>query len=345
MTGRTFTCAAMIAIALPLAGAIAAPPPVSSPGPRIGHSLLYDQHQRRIVLLDGYSWLRAVSPSDPPHFTALSSWDGARWVTLAGTGPASRTMGRAVYDSARHTIVAYGGRVGRDEAPSSETWEWNQGSWRKAADASAGPNVHVEMAYDAARNRTIRFGGATRYGDAWRWPTDTWAWDGARWTTIATTGPTGRAAAAMVYDGTRREIVLFGGQGAAPAPGQAQPRFDDTWTWDGRAWRRKAVEGPPARAYHAMSFDARRGLVLLYGGNDGPHILEDLWAWDGIRWTEIRQTGPAPGPRRLHAMAFDPGRGRTVLYGGAGPRPGGGTRVHDDVWEWNGSAWQKMAGP
>ena len=276
--------------------------------------------------------------------TEAWQWDGRTWqVREAAAGPASRNMGRAVYDTARKRIVSYGGRVGRSETPSSETWEWDATAWRRIADAAAGPNVHVEMAHDAARGKTIRFGGALRVANGFEWPTDTWEWTGSAWTPIATNGPPGRAAANMVYDSRRQEIVLFGGQGEAPGSGQEQPVFGDTWIWNGRAWRLATREGPPARAFHAMVFDEQAGVALVHGGNFREQVFNDLWAWDGTRWTEIRPGGATPSARRLHAMTFDAARGRSVMYGGAGPRPGGGTDVYSDTWEWDGRAWMRAA--
>ena len=312
------------------------------PGPRIGHSLVYDIDARAVVLLDGYSWIRAVTLIEPPPATEVWQWNGGAWNRRThAAGPASRTMGRAVFDAARKRIVWYGGRVGRSETPSSETWEWDSTAWGRIADASAGPNVHIEMAYDAARNKTIRFGGALRNGNGFEWPTDTWEWNGAAWTRIATNGPPGRAAANMVYDSRRQEIVLFGGQGAAPGQGQEQPVFGDTWIWNGHSWRLASREGPPARAFHAMAFDERAGVVLIHGGNFREQVFDDMWAWDGTRWTAIRPRGVGPGARRLHAMTYDAARDRTVMYGGAGPRPGGGTDVFSDTWEWSGAEWTR----
>jgi hypothetical protein len=350
----TITAMTRIALALMMTTGLALWRPVSAavdqaadaPGRRIGHSLVYDANAGVVVLLDGYSWIRAVSPTEPPAHTDLWRWNGSAWTRVPHQpGPAARTMGRAVYDLDRARIVSYGGRVGRTETPSSETWEFDGATWHRLADVSVGPNVHIEMAYDAARRQVIRFGGAIRpsAGGDLHWSTDTWAWAGATWTRVSADGPPGRAAANMVYDSRRGEIVLFGGQGAAPAPGQPQPVFGDTWTWNGTTWRLASREGPPARAYHAMAFDERAGVVLIHGGNQGETTLGDMWAWDGTRWTEIRVSGATPGARRLHAMAHDSRRARTVLYGGAGPRPGGGTDVHSDTWEFDGTAWAKRS--
>ena len=316
-----------------------------APGPRIGHSLVFDPIARAVLLLDGYSWIRAVSPTEPPAVTEVWQWDGRAWSRrVTSAGPASRTMGRLTYDRARQRLVMYGGRVGRTETPSDETWELDATTWRRVSGEPAGPTVHVEMVYDAARNTTIRFGGALRGSRGFEWPTDTWAWSGAAWIRVATDGPPGRAAAGMVYDSRRQEIVLFGGQGEAPGPGQEQPVFNDTWIWNGRAWRLATTEGPPARAFHAMTFDERRGVALLHGGNFRELVFDDLWAWDGARWTKMQPAGATPGARRLHSIAYDAARDRTVLYGGSAPRPGGGTDVYGDVWEWDGRKWMRKQG-
>jgi Galactose oxidase, central domain len=315
----------------------------TQPGIRFGHALAYDSHGRRVVLVDGYTWVRAVSPIEPPERTDLWAWNGNEWSRLAGTGPASRTMNRAVYDIGRRTLVSFGGRVGRPETPNSDTWQWSSGSWQRIADAADGPNVHFEMAYDAARATTVRYGGAIRLAaGGFAWPTTTWGWDGRTWTTLATDGPVGRAASHMVFDSRRREIVLFGGQGAAPVAGQPQPVFGDTWLWNGRAWRQASVVGPPPRSFHAMTFDSGAGLVLLHGGMNGDRILDDLWGWDGTRWREMTQGASSPGKRRLHAIVFDEARNRTVLYGGVGPDASGATRGYDDTWEWNGRGWSRI---
>src|SRR5262249_32314354 len=68
---------------------------------------------------------------------------------------------------------------------------------------------HV-LAYDAARTHTLLFGGND--GTALR--ADTWEWDGNAWNQRAGTGPTGRAAAGLAFDGVRRRAALGGGGGA-----------------------------------------------------------------------------------------------------------------------------------
>src|SRR5262249_48993391 len=50
------------------------------------------------------------------------------------------------------------------------------------------------------------------------------------------------------------------------------------------------------RAGHAMAYDSRRGVAVIYGGSV-PNIepLNDTWEWNGITWIP-RQTPAQPGP-------------------------------------------------
>jgi hypothetical protein len=309
------------------------------PGPRSGHSLVYDPSQRRLVVIDGYV---------PPHDSTpgeLWTWDGGRWEITpgSGAGPSKRIVGAAAFDLRRNRIVLFGGS-NSSRGTLGDTWEWNGAAWMEIADTSVGPRDHHVLAYDEARGRTVLFGG--NRGPA-PWPTDTWEWDGASWRRAAVEGPVGRSRSSMVYDATRRQLVLFGGIGAPPGPKDPFVVFGDTWVWNGTSWGQVSGQSPPARYAHAMAFDNRRGVVVMYGGatmnadRQTTH-LEDMWQWDGARWTEIRIAGPSPGKRYSPAMAFDAARGRIVLNGGLEVKGRGQFTAFDDVWEWDGSSWAQV---
>jgi hypothetical protein len=97
---------------------------------------------------------------------------------------------------------------------------------------------------------------------------------------------------------------------------------------------------PPARGFHALAYDAARGVTVLFGGqNSSWALVADTWEWDGVVWTQ-RSTATAPSPRAVHAMAYDTARGRVVLFGGAAGS-GSGTD-NDETWEWDGVTWMQM---
>jgi hypothetical protein len=342
---RTITTRALLAVS---ALACACTPPVpagtarpsesttpgETPGPRTQPILLYDDRTRTVLLFDG---AYPSAPAAQDRLTRLWSWNGTQWRALTGSGPTVRYASAAAYDSRRGRVVSHSGRVGPDGRITPDTWEWDGTEWHRMTDTSAGGRDHHVMAYDATRQRTVMFGGGEFPRRAGPWSTDTWEWDGSRWTRVATEGPTGRAATAMVYDGKRRHVVLFGGVGRPAGSERRQPSFADTWVWDGTTWKKVAEGGPPARNRHAMAFDSRSGVVLLYGGGADGVQFADMWRWDGRTWTAIPLTGRTPGPRELHSMAYDPARGRTVLYGG-----NSAGKVLHDTWEWDGERWSQL---
>jgi hypothetical protein len=77
---------------------------------------------------------------------------------------------------------------------------------------------------------------------------DTWTFDGAAWTRVATaTAPSARQDPAMGTLGDR--IVLFGGID------ERGTRLGDTWTFDGTTWSEVAAPtSPPARSAAAAAY-------------------------------------------------------------------------------------------
>ena len=63
-------------------------------------------------------------------------------------------------------------------------------------------------------------------------------------------------------------------------------------------WTQKHDGGPSARDLPAMTFDAAREHVVLFGGQeDSGAAVADTWSWDGTDWIQLSDMGPSP-PRR-----------------------------------------------
>ena len=326
------------AVALVLAagvGAQAQPPTADAPvtnGPRTDHALgAYDVRLRRVILIGG-----AGNPVSDQR-DHVWSWDGLGWELVSDAGPPGRVNAGAAYDSARGKVVVTGGSRKTSSSDESwevvgDSWEGDRYGWRRLADIV--PRDHQSMA-ESGRGSLLMFGGipAVRSGP---WPNDTWELQGDAWRRVATGGPVARGRAGMVYDGKRKEVVLFGGVSAPSGSDEHQVFMNDTWIWDGERWKQAAGNGPRGRYAHGMVFDERNGVVLLYGGaaahRDAP--LRDMWQWDGTRWTEIPLTGPTPGYRYQPVMVYDNARGKTILYGGLGGQT--------DTWEWDGRRWREI---
>ena len=63
----------------------------------------------------------------------------------------------------------------------------------------------------------------------------------------------------------------------------------DTWIWNGSAWDRRDVPGPPARYGHAMAYDGT-GIVLFGGYRRLQDDLGDTWTWNGTTWAQASRT-------------------------------------------------------
>jgi len=128
--------------------------------------------------------------------------------------------------------------------------------------------------------------------------------------------------------------VLFGGRDRGLNP------LDDMWQWDGTAWTRlgpvdRTSPWPPARSEAAMSYDAARGRLVLFGGYSTTD-LTDTWEWDGTSWVEVESLSGSP-PARGRAITYDPVRRRVVVFGG---QTAGGDAA--DAWEWQGDRWTRI---
>jgi hypothetical protein len=325
----------------PLADAQAASAAVgaSTATPRPGARALglWDPTLRRVVLVGGPAQLRANARDQ------VWSWTGAQCELVTEHGPAARGNAGIAFDAKRGAAILTGGaaRSANDSSYeiAGDTWEGRPNGWQRGTGTDIAPRDHQSMVLDESRGTILLFGGIPGDRSA-PWPSDTWELRPEGWHRIATEGPSGRGRTALVYDTLRRQLVLFGGVGAEPAPRQPQPFFNDTWVWERGGWRRVAEDGPRARYAHGMVFDERAGVVKLYSGaaahRNAP--LSDMWQWDGTRWTEIRLTGPTPGHRYQPVMVYDRARDRTVLFGGA---PDG----RNDTWEWNGQRWREILPP
>jgi len=228
--------------------------------------------------------------------------------------------------------------------------------WLRATNGPSARFGHT-MVYDSARRVTVLFGGRTNWAGLYPM-NDLWEWDGARWTqrmaATVTNGwtsvsafvwrvahrdrPVQRAHHAMAYDNRRGRVVLFGGQ--ALDPGGSTPVLRDLWEWDGTQWHFRATNGPIERLYPSMTYDERRGRIVLFGGQPVPRPGETsdselVWEWDGERWhTNLPPQNPSGANSRSHSrMTYDSFRGVAVF----GPTIE--NISHWSFWDWDGVKW------
>ncbi|MDQ1711160.1 MAG: large repetitive protein [Frankiaceae bacterium] len=303
-----------------------------TPPPRRGALMVDDPATRQVLLVGG--------TSDPEwHGPLLSdtwTWNGTRWARAALTELPARLHGGMVYDPARRTVVLFGGDDNRfpDTKYLGDTWTWNGTRWKQAP-AGPAPRTLASLAYDEARRRVVLFGGRNANSDLG----DTWTWDGGRWTRATAAGPQPRRGAGLVWSGTVRGLLAFGGATDTGSSVNDRER-SDTWLWDGRRWLPRSA--PMVRTQESIVYDEARREVVLFGGSAQSEERDDTWTWDGTAWWP--RTGPRP-PRRTNAsMVYDPATRQVVLFGGyAYDSDANKDRYFADTWVWDGKGWKVAA--
>ncbi len=191
-----------------------------------------------------------ISNSETPVLSDLWGWDGVRWTQVsANTGSAMITH-KLYVDGAGGLFAALSrGFVAR----------WDGQRWNALSPNTPSRRESAAGAYDAQRQQFVTFGGLVG-GRAYDTTGETWAFDGTRWSRIATTGPPASLGGAMAYDTRRHVLVLVGG---LDINGRKLP---DMWEWTGTNWTRVSVAGPSPRFGAGIAYDQKRGETILFGG-------------------------------------------------------------------------------
>ena len=315
----------LLVATLPLIATVAAAQS-STPPRRAHHSLVYDESGERVLLTGG------STPVDSGRsfvfFNDTWAFDGKRWTKLGEAG--QRLSGaRLAYDTKQNRLLSLGGYSDGRSLPHLRAFDGKD--WLTTGAHPESGTAEPGFVYDSRRDRFVAFGGSAGRGSTLG---STWELAGTTWTRFAGESPPGRQAHAMVFDSKRNRIVVFGGIGAG-VPGQPAPRLGDTWEFDGTTWTEKKVTGPGPRATAGAAFDSKRGIVVVFGGDNAQGFLGDTWSWDGSTWKKLSETGPEP--RGMGYLAYDKVRDRIVLFGGRKGWPDGDL---NDTWEWDGASWR-----
>ena len=249
---------------------------------------------------------------------------------LSTEKPTSGLYYSAVYDSVGGKLISAGGSY----ATTFEMWEWDGKKWASIPNENGPVNGegHI-LIYDRKNGNIVMFGLSSLTNNS----EDTWLWDGTKWTELdLETNPPERSSHAMAYDSESGITLLFAGM--PPGPGGASYALDDLWKWDGKKWEEFIVAGekPVKRSSHAIAYDEKRKVAVLFGGNSEAGYLNDTWEWNGTFWKEL-EPADSPTGRIGHKMAYDRKREKIILYGG---RDSEG--YPNDTWEWDGTEWKEV---
>jgi N-acetylneuraminic acid mutarotase len=203
-----------------------------------------------------------------------------RWTAEETNGGPTELLGSSmVYDAGSDRMIVFGG-FSFDSGPNAETWAYDVDSntWEHMQPKShPSARNYSAMAYDAGSDRVILFGGddgTDVFGDTWAYD-----YESDTWTKMSPAkSPAARDYSWMVYDPRGDRVILFGG-----SRDMDTAAFDDTWAYDydKDGWTRLAIEGPSARAWHAMSYDDRTKTVVLFGGGSSrEEYTAETWTFN-----------------------------------------------------------------
>ena len=237
--------------------------PVTSPSPRYGAAMAYDEARGVSVMFGGSS---VTGGNAPVGENDTWIWDGRTWRQLhPAQRPPAMNGPVMAYDRALSAIVLFG---------NGETWTWDGSTWKQLhpqGSPLAMAGYQKGLAYHAVTQTLLLFGNQVSGGAP---ISETWTFDGSTWArhpASSGSAPSG-ILPSMAADDARGTVVLVDEQG-------------ETWTWDGRTWSQQhPSSSPPPRAQEVMAYDADRQVVVLFGGYHKP-LVADTWIWDGSTWT------------------------------------------------------------
>lgn len=294
--------------------------------------------------------------------------------TTCPNSPPARGDTAMTYDAATRAVVLFGGLNGQKEFL-NDTWSFRGGAWRQViapgcvttCPQSPPARFGAAMVSNGATNTIVLFGGfgLDSTGGCCFALNDTWSFNGNVWAQLAgSIGPDGcggraqpcpnspasRLLSGMVYDSATLTAVLFGGC-AVPSFAGCDSTFNDTWSFNGTAWRQVISPGctttclnsPPARFAMGMAFDAAANSAVIFGGSAPSGLVNDTWNFNGTAWTQRISPGctnacPNSPPARIGpGMDFDTKMGVATVFGGGSP-----SGLLNDTWSFDGTAWTQL---
>lgn len=151
--------------------------------------MAYDNSRESVILFGGnnFEWdERNSSNAIISGGIFGDTWEltGSNWQKLASDGPSARFSSTMVFDSHRNKMILFGGVKGEKygwgkEDYLSDTWELEDGLWKKAAIKGPSARNAPAMVFDVNLKRVMLFGGLNNFDR--KISNEVWSWDGILW--------------------------------------------------------------------------------------------------------------------------------------------------------------------
>jgi hypothetical protein len=242
--------------------------PQNSPPGRIDAAAAYDPDLHLVLLFGGHG-----PPGTDLHDTW--AWGGANWRELDhGTASSPPSDAEMAWDPALHQMLLV---AGAPTGPSDGTWIWSGTRWTPLTSVLPFPASRVSLAFDPSARELLA--AALPMADA---PTgqhtQTWAWDGATWHDITTSGaPVAKTVVGLGLDPSNAQLLLF-------TDGTSNGHPVETWVRDGTRWRQSSTNGDAILSGVIVN---SASLLLLVGALDlgaGVPATIRVWSWVEGTW-------------------------------------------------------------
>ena len=225
--------------------------------------------------------------------SATWEYDGAKWAQFDATktAPPPHRFSSLVYDQNLKKTVFFGG-LDVSGIYLDQTWTFDGTAWSQVKKNPAPSRTLTSMWYDPILKKTVLYGGLGRLTSESRLTRfdDMWSFDGTGWTQIKPTATPGmRYGAEVGVDLATGHAIVFGGirVDTDANNNQVQVYANDTWDWDGTAWKKiTSTLTPPARENGGFAVDPIRNQLVMFGGYSG-FYHSDLWNYANGQWSQV----------------------------------------------------------
>jgi MYXO-CTERM domain-containing protein len=263
----------------------------AGPAARGDAALAYDPVRKSLILYggnDSYSMY---------YKTYEDTWEWSpvsrKWSPLSPTTSPTTSYGHVMLtDMGRGKILLFGGMPGSRGLPykplQGAVWEWDGAkvTWTDrtsvGSSQSPGTQMYPVASYDESRQKLLVFPSANYYGPLpnnsafWEWDAYSSGW--SQRDSGDSLNPYNFALAA--YDSSRRRTVLVtDGINPVSSSNAYETRELDS---KGPTWYVRTPKSPPGPRYTAaMTYDSKRGVIVLYGGtsNSTGFATDETWEY------------------------------------------------------------------
>ncbi len=281
------------------------------------------------------------------------------WTELSpgGTLPDARSATVCSYDAGNDKLIVHGGKNG--STTFNDTWvlthasgEGGTPSWQQLTASSLPTARNTSIGgYNSAKNIMVSFGGVDSNNlinmELWLLTNANGSESTApAWTKAAISGtaPSNRTQMSGVYDEASDMIVFFGGEICTST---SCTHYNETWTirdvTTAPVWQQLATSGttPPARSFHATSYDRAADRLIIFAGNpstvnpiQSSASINDTWILFNVTggaptWSQaVDSTANKPDPRGWLTAVHDDENKRLIAFGGKD----GDNYARNDTW-------------